>query len=36
MLMPSDNVGPAAQIRYYDMVRATTEATFTFADVPMP
>jgi hypothetical protein len=36
MLMPGDNVGPPAQIRYYDMVRATSEASFTFHDVPMP
>ena len=29
-------VGPPAQIRYYDLTRAAAEATFEFHDVPMP
>jgi hypothetical protein len=36
MLLPSDDVGAPAQIRFYDMARAATEATFEFHDIPMP
>lgn len=36
MLLPSDDVGAPAQLRFYDMARAMTDATFEFHDVPMP
>jgi hypothetical protein len=35
-MLPNDNVGPPAQIRFYDLVRAVSEATFEFTDIPMP
>lgn len=35
-LMPSDGLGPPAELRYYSMTRATTEVEFDFRNVPMP
>jgi hypothetical protein len=36
LLRPTENLGAPAQIRFYDMVRAYSEAKFDFVDVPMP
>jgi hypothetical protein len=36
MLIANENLGPPAQLRYYDMVRASAEPTFEFTGVPMP
>lgn len=36
LLRPTENLGAPAQIRFYDMVRAHSEASFDFVDVPMP
>ena len=36
MLMPSENVGPPAKLRYFEMSKAQTEIPFEFTDVPMP
>ncbi len=33
---PPANPGPPTQLRYYDLTRATTEASFEFHDIPMP
>ncbi len=30
------DLGPPAQLRFYDMNRATTEVQFEFHDIPMP
>jgi hypothetical protein len=35
-LMPAQDVGPPAEIRYYEMSRASTDVTFELRDVPMP
>jgi hypothetical protein len=35
-LMLIDNLGPPAQLKYYDMVRASSEAAFELTDIPMP
>lgn len=35
-LIPTDGVGAPAQIRYYDLARASTEATFELHDIKMP
>jgi hypothetical protein len=36
MLLPSEDVGAPAQLRFYDLARAATEASFEFHDIPMP
>jgi hypothetical protein len=36
ILMQNENVGPPAVVRYYDLVRASTEVGFDFTDIPMP
>jgi hypothetical protein len=35
-LMPAQEVGPPAEIRYHEMSRASTEVVFELHDVPMP
>lgn len=35
-LMPNAQVGAPAQLKVYDLARATTEASFEFRDVPIP
>ncbi len=35
-LMPTENLGPPAQILFYSMTRATAEVNFDFRDVVMP
>ena len=35
-LIPTPGVGPPASIRYYELARAATEATFTLTDIPLP
>lgn len=35
-VMRSDGIGPPAQLRVYELARASTEASFEFRDIPMP
>jgi hypothetical protein len=35
-LMNHGNAGPPARLRFYDLARAKTEASFEFHDVPLP